>query len=198
MYFCMMKEYKTIAHLSTAEYKDRGSRFLSYAISVQTEREVYDFLESLKKKHPRARHICYAYTIGFEKPVQRLNDDGEPTHTAAKPIMNFICKYEVDNVIVAVVRYFGGVLLGKGGLIRAYGTTADMALAKADIVKIQPKAELQFIVEMKHYPVFMDQLRKYDVEILHQEFGELCHISISVVTALIPQLKKILSDFIHT
>ncbi len=133
--------YKTIEEsFGPALFKDRKSKFLGYAYPVNNTEEVKKYLEQLKKEHHSARHWCYAYRIGIEKIEERANDDGEPSNSAGMPILNQIKSKELTNVLVVVVRYFGGVKLGVGGLINAYKTAAQMVLEEAETVeKIRTK-----------------------------------------------------------
>lgn len=116
--------YKTIAREDHIVFKEKGSRFLAYAFSVKNDKEAKSYLEKLRKEFPDATHICYAYITGYEGTVHKSSDDGEPSGTAGKPILRQIIKAGLVNTLVAVVRYFGGSLLGTGGLIQAYGTAA--------------------------------------------------------------------------
>lgn len=128
--------YKTIAH-KTEEvlFKDRNSKFYGVAFPVQNEEEVKACLEGLKEKHPKAGHFCYAWQLGENYEHYRANDDGEPTNSAGMPILGQLQAFETTNVLVVVLRYFGGVKLGVGGLINAYRTTAKMALEEAKIIE---------------------------------------------------------------
>ena len=126
--------YRTIVNASPEVlFKDRNSKFLGYAFPVTTEEEVRDHLETLKKKHHSARHWCYAWQMGTENPSYRANDDGEPNNSAGMPIYGQIQSFDVTNILVVVVRYFGGVKLGVGGLINAYRNAAQLALEASDI-----------------------------------------------------------------
>ena len=128
--------YKTIAAASEEVlYKEKNSKFFGYAFPVTTEEEIKEILERLRKEHFSARHWCYAYQIGTEKIQYRANDDGEPNNSAGMPIYGQIQSFEVTNVLIVVVRYFGGVKLGVGGLIFAYKITAQMALENSEIVE---------------------------------------------------------------
>ncbi|MCB0451221.1 MAG: YigZ family protein, partial [Confluentibacter sp.] len=128
--------YKTITIPSEEVlFKDKNSKFFGYAFPVSQEEEIKMHLEQLKKKHFSARHWCYAYQIGTEKISFRANDDGEPNNSAGMPIYGQIQSFEVTNILVVVVRYFGGTKLGVGGLISAYKNTAQLALEKATIVE---------------------------------------------------------------
>ena len=128
--------YKTIEKkYGPYQFKDRKSKFISYAFPVQSTEEVKKHLEALKKEHHSARHWCYAYRMGIEKIEERANDDGEPSNSAGMPILNQIKAKDLTNTLVVVVRYFGGVKLGVGGLINAYKTAAQMLLDEVEIVE---------------------------------------------------------------
>lgn len=141
----MSEKFKTIESVSTAEYRDRGSLFIATAFPCMSIEEAKEILLSQKKTHPKANHHCYAWRIGTDKNVFRKSDDGEPSGTAGKPILAQIDAANLTNIIVVVVRYFGGVLLGTGGLINAYRTsTSDALLAATVIEKMVPD---QFRIE---------------------------------------------------
>ena len=128
--------YKTLA-LPSEEvlYKEKNSKFFGYAFPVTTEEEVKEILEKLRKDHFSARHWCYAYQIGIEKIQYRANDDGEPNNSAGMPIYGQILSFDVTNVLIVVVRYYGGIKLGVGGLITAYKTVAQMTLEQSEIIE---------------------------------------------------------------
>jgi len=127
--------YKTIKEAAQGYYTEKRSRFISYALPVQTADEVKALLECYRRHYHDARHVCWAYTLGSERAVFRANDDGEPSSTAGKPILGQIKINGLTNILVIVVRYFGGVELGVGGLIVAYRTAAADAIAHAEIVE---------------------------------------------------------------
>jgi len=126
--------YKTIADKSEGFFKDKGSRFFAYAFPVNTEEETKEIINQIRKEHHTARHHCYAWRIGIKEISFRANDDGEPSSTAGKPILGQLIKFDLTNVLLVVVRYFGGTLLGTGGLIQAYRSAAADALSHARIV----------------------------------------------------------------
>jgi len=127
--------YLTISSRSTGLYKEKGSKFISIAIPVLNETEVKAALEELRKEYYDARHHCYAYVTGFDKSAWRVNDDGEPSGTAGRPIHGQIQSKDLTNILIVVIRYFGGIKLGVGGLINAYKTAAADALSQAEIVE---------------------------------------------------------------
>ena len=127
--------YRTLAAPATAEFKDKGSRFIAYAYPVRTAEEVKTHVEAQRQAHHKARHWCYAYRIGTDGNQFRANDDGEPSGSAGRPILGQIDSFELTDVLVIVVRYFGGTLLGVSGLIHAYKTASQMAFQAAAIVE---------------------------------------------------------------
>lgn len=130
----MIYEYKTIAEGGTAELVEKKSRFIAHTFAVSSEEEVTKQIERIKKQYWDARHNCWAYVIGVETPVQRCSDDGEPSQTAGKPMMDVIMGMELHNVLVIVTRYFGGTLLGTGGLVRAYSGATRAGLENSEII----------------------------------------------------------------
>ena len=127
--------YKTIASTTQAEFKDKGSRFIAFAYPIQTLEEVKQYVSILKEEHHKARHWCYAYRLGVDGTQFRANDDGEPAGSAGRPILGQIDSAGLTDVLVIVVRYFGGTLLGVPGLIHAYKTAAAEALTVAEVIE---------------------------------------------------------------
>ncbi len=138
--------YQTIEKNAYAEFKDRGSKFLAFAYPVETQDDCKKIIQELKKEHPKAVHHCFAYRLGSEGLIFRVSDDGEPSGTAGRPILGQIDSKELTNVMVVVVRYFGGTLLGVPGLINAYKSTTAMALQLVPVIQkpIEVLYELQF------------------------------------------------------
>src|SRR6266566_1364316 len=134
--------YYTIEKEATAEFKDRGSKFIGYAIPVGSVEDFSEKLKEVKKQHPKATHHCFAYRLGLDGNVYRVSDDGEPSGSAGRPILGQIDSKELINVLVVVVRYFGGTLLGVPGLINAYRSAAALALQMTPLVQRQVEKEL--------------------------------------------------------
>ena len=130
-------------------FKDKNSKFFGYAFPVKSEEEIKSYLEALKKQHHSARHWCYAYQLGTETTNYRANDDGEPNNSAGMPIYGQIQSFNLTNVLVVVVRYFGGVKLGVGGLINAYKTTAQLALESSNIIEKTINIDYQILLNIK-------------------------------------------------
>jgi uncharacterized YigZ family protein len=148
--------YKTIENISEGLFKDRGSKFIAHAIPVNNESQVKEHLSALRKKYHDARHHCYAYQLGFDKSSYRINDDGEPSGTAGKPIFGQILSHDLTNILIVVIRYFGGTKLGIGGLINAYKTSAKDALNNAKIIEKTINEVYEIIYD---YPV-MNAVKK--------------------------------------
>ncbi len=127
--------YQTIAHVSEGIFRDKGSKFIAYAYPFKKEEDLKELLAHLKKEHPKARHHCYAWRLGTDRSVFRVNDDGEPSGTAGRPILNTLLSKEITNVLVIVVRYFGGTLLGVPGLINAYKQATEEAIHNNTIIE---------------------------------------------------------------
>jgi uncharacterized YigZ family protein len=173
--------YKTIDFPSEEVLlKEKNSKFFGYAIPVTSEEDVKENLERLRKEHFSARHWCYAYQIGTEKIQYRANDDGEPNNSAGMPIYGQIQSFEVTNVLVVVVRYFGGVKLGVGGLISAYKTAAQMALENATI--IEKTIDKHFIISFgyAHMNKVMRIIKEKNLQIVSQKMEMDCEIEISI------------------
>jgi uncharacterized YigZ family protein len=127
--------YKTIKSPSEGIYKEKGSRFISFAFPVSDQEEIKPIIDSIRKEHHEARHHCFAYMIGHERNIWRVNDDGEPSGTAGRPILGQINSYGLTNILIVVSRYFGGTLLGVSGLINAYRTAASSAIQNAELLE---------------------------------------------------------------
>jgi len=173
--------YKTITKPSQGElFKDKNSKFYGYAFPVTKEEQIKTHLEALKKEHYSARHWCYAYQIGTETIQYRANDDGEPNNSAGMPIYGQIQSFDVTNILIIVVRYFGGVKLGVGGLINAYRTGAKLALESAEIIEKTINKEFQLKFEYKNMSKVMRLLKENQVEITNQTLEINCLLEISV------------------
>lgn len=173
--------YKTI--LTPSEevlYKEKGSKFIGYAFPVTSEDEVKEHLENLRKQHHSARHWCYAWQMGKNYEHYRANDDGEPSNSAGMPIYGQLQSFGVTNILVVVVRYFGGTKLGVGGLIQAYKTAAQMALEASDIVKRTIDATFLLKFEYPELNTVMRIIKDEDINIVNQKMELNCVFEISV------------------
>lgn len=176
----MSDEYKTIEKESSGFFKDKGSKFYAYAFPVQNEEEVKDHLQNLKKEHHSARHHCYAWRMGTEEIMTRANDDGEPSSTAGKPILGQLLSYDVTNILLVVVRYFGGTLLGTSGLINAYKNASIDALNNAEIIPKLIETEYELAFEYPLLNPVMLKLKQEGFEIIDTNFRESCKLRFKV------------------
>ncbi len=173
--------YKTITKPAQGDlFKDKNSKFYGYAFPITDEAQVKAHIEDLKKEHYSARHWCYAYQIGTETIKYRANDDGEPNNSAGMPIYGQIQSFKVTNILIVVIRYFGGVKLGVGGLINAYRTAAQLALESAKIIEKTINKSFQLKFEYKNMSKVMRILKENDVEIIKQTLEINCLLEISV------------------
>lgn len=186
----MTDEYKTITEvIGEGFYSEKRSKFLAFAHHVETIDEIKDILASYRKKYYDARHVCYAYMLGADKADFRANDDGEPSSTAGKPILGQINSYDLTNVLVIVVRYYGGVNLGTGGLIVAYRTAAADAL---DHATIETRLVEEVITYSFPYPMMnavMRVIKEMQPRIVSQTFDNTCSVSMSIRQEMAPVLR---------
>ncbi len=180
-----------------AIFKDRKSKFLSYAFPVNSTEDVKPLIDQLKKEHHSARHWCYAYRIGIENIAERANDDGEPSNSAGMPILNQIKAKNLTNVLVVVVRYFGGVKLGVGGLMNAYKTAAQMVLDQAEIIEKIRTKNLQIIFSYNDMNKVMRIIKEFQLDIVKQDLQEKGEIILSVRLDDFDQIAKKFNQ-IHT
>lgn len=160
--------FKTILSSTEGLYKEKGSKFLSKAYPIESEIQAKEILADLKKEFYDARHICYAMSLQGQILLERANDDGEPAHTAGTPILNQIKSFEVSNILVVVVRYFGGTKLGVSGLIQAYKTAAEEALKVATFYKVEPKERYKFVFAYEHTGQVMHWLKELNGAIISE------------------------------
>ena len=176
----MNDTYKTIAKPSEEIlFKEKNSKFFGYAFPVTSEEEIKNHLDILRKQHYGAVHFCYAFQIGTDKIQYRANDDGEPSNTAGAPIYGQIQSFGLTNILVVVVRFFGGIKLGVGGLISAYRTSAQMALEASEI--IEKTINIHYIVsfDYKNMNKVMRVIKEKNLEIISQNMNESCEIEIA-------------------
>ena len=173
--------YKTITAASEEVlFKDRNSKFFGYAFPVTSEEEIKEHLEDLKKKHHSARHWCYAWQLGKEEFHYRANDDGEPSNSAGMPIYGQIQSFEVTNILLVVVRYFGSTKLGVGGLINAYRTAAQMALEASDIQERTIDFRYEISFDYPEMNKVMRVIKENNLEVVNQKLELDCKIYIGV------------------
>lgn len=173
--------YKTIEKSFEGEiFKDRGSRFIGYAFPVINEEDVKTHIDFLKAKHHKARHWCYAWKIGVEKTRFRANDDGEPNNSAGQPIYGQILSFDITNILIVVVRYFGGTKLGVGGLINAYRTGAKLVLEDSVIITKTIDVHYELTFEYEHMDKVMRIIKEKNLNIINQKMEMNCVFEVSV------------------
>lgn len=172
--------YLTIEKPAEIIFKDKGSKFLAYIFPVQNEQQIKDILNQLRKEHHTANHHCYAYRLGADKQNYRANDDGEPNNTAGKPILGQIQSADLTDVLIVVVRYFGGILLGVSGLINAYKTSAAEVIKVAKVIEKQIMFQYTVHFSFEQLNDVMKLLKQQDCKITSQNFDNDCQIQFSV------------------
>ncbi len=191
--------YKTITEKSEATYTELRSKFLAFALPVSTVDEAMSLVEQYQKKYYDARHVCWAYMIGAERNTFRANDNGEPSGTAGKPILGQINSAGLTDIIILVVRYFGGVKLGTSGLIVAYRTAAAEAIANATIEERQVESAYRFSFEYPLMNAVMKVVRDMDARIVEQSYDMDCQMCVSIRKGRLEELKtrltKVLSPY---
>ncbi|MBR5254231.1 MAG: YigZ family protein [Bacteroidales bacterium] len=199
----MAEKYLTISKSVESIYKEKGSKFLSFLYPVTSVEEVKEYLTQLKKKYYDATHHCYAYVIGYDKQTFRMNDDGEPSSTAGKPIYGQLQSNDLTNVLLVVVRYFGGTKLGVSGLIKAYKESSAECIALAEIVEKQVKHKYNIYFAYEDMNLVMNILKQNNAEQKNQIFDLNCQIevliekrNVSKFENSIPQYSSICLEFI--
>ncbi len=188
--------YKTISKPSIGElFKDKNSKFIGYAFHVENEDEIKTHIEEVKKEHHSARHWCYAYQLGTETITFRANDDGEPNNSAGMPIYGQIQSFDLTNVLVIVVRYYGGVKLGVGGLINAYKTGAQLALEASCIIEKTINTNFSLKFEYKNMSKVMRILKENQIDIINQTLELNCLLEISVRKGNASKVFEIFNQF---
>lgn len=197
----MSDTFKTIRTSTEGIYKEKGSKFLSFAIPVRHTDEIKEILKEYRKRFFDARHVCYAYMLGHERKEFRANDDGEPSGTAGKPILGQINSNELTDILVIVVRYFGGVLLGTGGLVVAYKEATADALNQAEIIEKTVNEQLEINFDYILLNDVMRIIKETNPDIISQTFDNQCAMQLSIrkqeAPLLISRLNKIIGLVIN-
>lgn len=189
--------YKTIEQPAIAEFKDRGSKFIAYACPLNAADDFKKLLQNLKKEHPKAAHHCYAYRIGTDGNNFRVNDDGEPSGSAGRPILGQVDGKELTNVAVIVVRYFGGTLLGVPGLIHAYKTVVSLALQITPVIHRQIEASYTIHFNYNQVNEVMLTLKQYNCSILRQDMQLFCNIIAGIPVSRLTEVLYKLNELPH-
>jgi uncharacterized YigZ family protein len=187
---------KTIHETFVGEFKSLNSKFIAYVFPFHQKEILQGILGQLKKEHPKASHWCYAYRVGYQNEEFRANDDGEPSGSAGKPILNQLYSHEVKNALIVVVRYFGGTKLGVPGLIEAYKEAANDALKNANFVFEDEKFEMKYFVSMTKYYQIMPFIKKHQITILSESIiGNEINLTIKGNKEALDGLKMLIESF---
>lgn len=183
-------QYTTVSLPGESLYREKGSRFIGWALPVKSEAEAKERLRAYRDGHPDAVHVCYAYLLRKDKGEGRSSDDGEPSGTAGKPILNQILSSGLEDVLVAVIRYYGGIKLGTGGLIQAYKTAAKDALAAAETLNVEVREPLTLVFPFSLEGKVTSLIKKYRMEIGERHFTEHCRLTVHVPLSVLAQAKE--------
>lgn len=184
-------EYFTIKdNISEGFYSEKRSKFLAFAFHVTTEEEIKEIVSEYRKKYYDARHVCWAYMLGAQRTEFRANDDGEPSSTAGKPILGQINKNELTDILIIVVRYYGGVNLGTSGLIVAYRTAAAKAIANAEVIKLYDEEVVTYDFPYVMMNDVMKIIKDMSPRIVNQTYDNTCEIQLSIRKSQAPLLKS--------
>ncbi len=186
--------YKTIAAPSEAQYRVLGSRHISYAYPVVTEDQIKTIIDQLWKEHHSATHVCYAWRLGWEKKHYRINDDGEPGGTAGKPIFGQIQSFDLTNILIAVVRYYGGTKLGTSGLIDAYKTAAKLAIEAATVTEHEVQDVYEFTFNHQHMPRAMKALKEMHMNKISSVLDLKCVLEFSIRKSQQKKMEELAAD----
>ncbi|MCD0490004.1 YigZ family protein [Pedobacter sp. MC2016-14] len=197
--------YSTISNNSEGIYRDKGSKFIAYAYPLNSESEVKNLVAILRTEHPKARHFCWAYRLGQDRNTFRINDDGEPSGTAGRPILNSLLSADLTNILVVVVRYFGGTLLGVPGLINAYKSATIEALGAAE--RIERTVNDRYLISFSylHMNEVMRVIKDEQITVHAQNFNEDCELIIEIrksklnqILSRLEQIKKVKATYMNT
>jgi uncharacterized YigZ family protein len=198
LYFCAMDDvYYTIEAPAVGEYREKGSRFLAYVFPLNSEEEIKQHLDIIRKQHPSARQCCYAYQLKTNQESYRMYDDGEPSGTAGRPIYGQIQSAQLSNVMIIVVRYFGGVLLGTGGIIHAYKTAAATALEHAMKVEKTWNHRFRIVCNYAQLPSVMRCLKTMKTQIKAQDHQDEVSINVEIRKRDAGKLQAKLNDILE-
>lgn len=190
----MADYFKTIKDISEGLYKEKMSKFISFAIPVNNAEEAKETVKQYQKKYYDARHVCWAYMIGTDRSEFYSNDNGEPSGTAGKPILGQINSYELTNILIVVIRYFGGIKLGTSGLIVAYKAAAADAIENGEIIECHEQAQLSFTFPYLSMNSVMKLVKDTGVNIISQIFDNDCSMTIETNADDVPPFRNRLVD----
>ncbi|MFA7272831.1 MAG: YigZ family protein [Crocinitomicaceae bacterium] len=187
--------YKSIGEINSFEIKEKGSKFIGFAANCKTEEEIKIQLGIWREQHPQATHLCYAFRLGINGENYRANDDGEPSNSAGTPILGQIISADLTNVLVGVVRYYGGTKLGVGGLVSAYKETAKEVLASAKIVEYHLKNYYEVVMTYEDMPFVLAILKRHRFEIISNEMTHNCRLIVQMDLDAKDDLFELLSRY---
>lgn len=182
--------YLTLSKRSEGEYSEKGSKFIGIALPCSSANEAKEHIESFRKEHPKAGHFCYAYRFGLTGDEYRANDDGEPSNSAGPPILGQLQSFELTNVLIVVLRYYGGTKLGVGGLINAYRTGAKDAILSGKIVEREVFEWITINFEYADMPSVMNLIKKHRLEMVEHEFEISCQIKTNLSINFAQEIKS--------
>jgi uncharacterized YigZ family protein len=186
--------YFTISEPSVSLFKDKGSKFHGYAFPVEDEDEVKVYIDEVKKQHPKARHHCFAYRLGMDDDNFRAYDDGEPSGSAGKPILNVLLSQNLRNVLIVVVRYFGGTLLGVPGLINAYKMASQEALEEAKLEERTINENLVLAFNIQYMNDVMRIIKKFELDIISQDYTDKYILTLEIRLSLLEEVRNEILD----
>ena len=184
-----MDTFKTIVDAAEGSITEQRSKFIAFAVPVQTPEQVKEIVAQYRKQYYDARHVCWAYMLGAERTQFRVNDDGEPSSTAGKPILGVINSHELTDILIVVIRYFGGVKLGTSGLIVAYRAAAQDAVAQAEIIEKTVDEEIHFSFEYPFLNGVMKIVKEEQPKIIFQTFDNQCEMTLRIRKSEAEKLK---------
>ena len=186
--------YKIVYKPGTGEIVEKKSRFIANVYNIENEQQVSSYIKAIKKEHWDARHNCYAFVIGDNNEIQRCSDDGEPTGTAGKPILEVILRSEIHNCLIIVTRYFGGTLLGTGGLVRAYGKASKIGLENSKILEKQFGNILKIVTDYKGLKKVQYITGQMNLDILEITYSDIVTITVVVSVHIIDKFDKKITE----
>ena len=186
--------YKSVSAPTEGLFKDNGSRFIARVFPVNNEGEIKELVDSLKKEYHDARHHCYAYRLGHKGDRFRANDDGEPSSSAGRPILGQIDSFGLSDILIVVIRYFGGIKLGIPGLIRAYKTASADALSKAQIIEKTATSQYSLSFGYESMNSVMNILKDMELKMNNTDFGEICTLDVLVRLSYVQSFEKRLNE----
>ena len=192
-----VSQFKSILKSVDSEFKDKGSKFIAYIFPISSEEEIKNHIDNLKSQHSGAAHFCYAFRLGINGEIYRANDDGEPSGSAGKPILNQLLSFEVTNILAVVVRYFGGTKLGVSGLINAYKEATNFALSNAKIITKDITFSVKIVYPYDLTNEINQLLNLYQAQIINQSFSIDCQQLIAISIKYKSDVEKHFSSIEH-